>query len=97
MEMVGARDARYPVFGCGWPHPWSELVIKCPNRLNPGVHDNAQKALEKYRADRKKRRERNSKRKNLATTNLTDFDEASQQRIKEQVLQSQLGLVYFYR
>jgi hypothetical protein len=50
--------------------------------------DNAQKALEKYRADRKKRREKNSKRKNLATTNLADFDEASQQRIKEQVLQS---------
>jgi len=56
--------------------------------LNPGVQDNAQKALEKYRADRKKRREKNSKRKNLATTNLADFDEASQQRIKEQVLQS---------
>jgi hypothetical protein len=50
--------------------------------------DNAQKSLEKYRANRKRRRERNSKRKNLATTNLADFDEASQQRIKEQVLQS---------
>jgi hypothetical protein len=50
--------------------------------------DNAQKALEKYRADRKRRRERNSKRKNLATTNLADFDKASQQRIKEKVLQS---------
>jgi hypothetical protein len=54
--MVGARDARYPVFGCGGLHPWSELidgtfVIKCPNRANPGVLDNAQKALEKYRAD----------------------------------------------
>jgi Tfp pilus assembly protein PilE len=56
--------------------------------LNPGVQDNAQKALEKYRADCKKRREKNSKRKNLATTNLADFDEAFQQRIKEQVLQS---------
>ena len=89
------RGERRPLscFGCGGPHPWSELidgtfVIKCPNRSNPGVQDNAQKALEKYRADRKKRRERNSKRRNLATTNLADFDEVSQQRIKEQVLQS---------
>jgi hypothetical protein len=80
-------------FGCGGPHPWSELidgklVVKCPNKLNPGVQDNAQKNLEKYRADCKKRRERTSKKRNLATTNLEDFDEVSQQRIWEQVLQS---------
>jgi hypothetical protein len=44
--------------------------------------------MEKYRADRKKRRERTSKKRNLATINLADFDEVSQQRIREQVLQS---------
>ena len=37
---------------------------------------------------RKKQREKNSKKQNLATTNLSDFDEVSQQRIWEQVLQS---------
>ncbi len=89
------RGKRRPLscFGCGRPYPWSELidgkfVIKCPNKLNPGIQDNAQKTLEKYRADRKKRWERNSKRKNLATTNLADFDKVSQHRIREQVLQS---------
>jgi hypothetical protein len=44
--------------------------------------------LEKYRAARKKQREKNSKKRNLETTNLADFDEVSQQRIREQVLQS---------
>jgi len=89
------RGERRPLtcFGCGGPHPWSELidgkfVVKCPNKLNPGVQDNAQKNMEKYRADRKKRRERTSKKRNLATINLADFDEVSQQRIQEQVLQS---------
>jgi hypothetical protein len=39
--------------------------------------------LEKYRAARKKQREKNSKKRNLETTNLADFDEVSQQRIRE--------------
>ena len=39
-------------------------------------------------AARKKQREKNSKKQNLATTNLSDFDNVSQQRIWEQVLQS---------
>ena len=62
--------------------------MKCPNRLNPGIQENAQKALEKYRATRKRNREKNSKKRSLANTNLSDFDEASQQQIREQVLQS---------
>jgi hypothetical protein len=62
--------------------------VKCPNKLNPGVQDNAHKSLEKYRADCKKRQEKHSKKRNLATTNLADFNEVSQQRIWEQVLQS---------
>ncbi len=90
----GWGERRPPTcFGCGGPHPWSELidgkfVVKCPNKLNSGVQDNAQKNLEKYRADQKKQRERNSKKRNLATTNLSDFDKVSQQGIKEKVLQS---------
>jgi hypothetical protein len=80
-------------FGCGGPHPWSEYiegkhVVKCPSQKNPGIQENAQKSLERYRATRKKNREKNSKKRNLATANLSDFDEASQQRIREQVLQS---------
>jgi hypothetical protein len=63
-------------------------VVKCPNNLNPGVQDNAQRSLEKYRAACKEQREKNSKKKNLATTNLADFDKVSQQRIQVQVLQS---------
>jgi hypothetical protein len=57
--------------------------------LNPGVQENAQKSLEKYRATRKKQQEKNSKKRNLATTNLSDFDNVSQQRIWEQVLSVQ--------
>jgi hypothetical protein len=92
---VNGRGERRPLtcFGCGGRHPWSEYiegkhVVKCPNKLNPGVQDNAQRSLEKYRAARKKQREKNSKKRNLATTNLADFDEVSQQCIWEQVLQS---------
>jgi hypothetical protein len=62
--------------------------VKCPNKSNPGIQENAQKALEKYRATCKKNRKKNSKKRNLETTNLSYFDEASQQRIWEQVLQS---------
>ena len=56
--------------------------------MNPGVADHAARSLEKYRATRKKQREKNSKKQNLATTNLSDFDKVTQQRIWEQVLQS---------
>jgi hypothetical protein len=62
--------------------------VKCPNKSNPGVQEHAQKSLEKYHATRKKQREKNSKKRNLVTTNLSDFDDVSQQRIREQVLQS---------
>ena len=63
-------------------------MVKCPNKSNLGVQENAQKSLEKYHATRKKQREKNSKKRNLATTNLSDFDNVSQHRIREQVLQS---------
>ncbi len=90
--MARVRDAQLSVLVVA-PHPWSEFiegkhVVKCPNKFNPGVQENAQKSLEKFRATCKKQRERNSKKRNLATTNLSDFDDVSQQRIREQVLQS---------
>ncbi len=64
----GGRGEKCPFscFGCGGPHPWSEYingkhVVKCPTSQNPGVADHAQTNLEKYRATRKKQREKNSK------------------------------------
>jgi hypothetical protein len=73
-------------FCCGRPHPWSEIidgkhVVECPNRLNPGVADNATKALEKFHANSKKQYIKNSKNQNLASANFSYFDKASQQRI----------------
>ena len=48
----GGRGEKRPIscFGCGGPHPWSEYiegkhVVKCPNKLNPGVQEHAQKSL----------------------------------------------------
>ena len=80
-------------FGCDGLHLWSEYiegkhVVKFPNKSNPGVQENAERNLEKYRATRKKQRTKTSKKRNLATTNFSDFDKASQQRIWKQVLQS---------
>jgi hypothetical protein len=52
------------------------------------VADNATKAIERYRANRKKQQTKNSKKQNLTSTKFSDFDEASQQRIQEQVQQA---------
>ena len=43
------------------------------------------------RKNRKKRHAQNVKRKNLGTADFSDFDEAGQKRIREQVLQSMGG------
>ncbi len=53
-------------FGCGGPHLWSEYiegkhVLKCPNKSNPGVQENAEQNLEKYRATRKKHQSKTTK------------------------------------
>jgi hypothetical protein len=88
-------------FGCGGNHPWSEFrgsrgggdagqhVVICPNRDNPGIREHAAKQIEKMRKNRKKRHTQNLKRKNLSTANLSDFDEEGQNRIREQVLQTE--------
>jgi hypothetical protein len=80
-------------YGCGGPHPWSTLengiyVIKCPNPGNPGIHENAKKTIERICNKQKKKQQDSQKRKNLATTNYSDFDDASKERIRQQVLQS---------
>jgi hypothetical protein len=56
--------------------------------LNPGIANHSAKNLEKYRATCKNLQKKNSKKQNLATTNFLDFDNVSQQRIWEQVLQT---------
>ncbi len=78
-------------FGCGSPHPYSEYrngnhVVVCPNRDNPGVREHATKNIEKMRENRKEKHIQNTKRKNLGTANFSHFDNASQQRIREQCL-----------
>jgi hypothetical protein len=91
----GARPSprAWQCFGCGGPHPYSELrdgthVVICPNWDNPGVHENAAKNIMRMRKNRKKQHSQNTKRKNLGTANFLDFDKPGQQRIREQVLQS---------
>ena len=91
----GSTASRGPLrcYGCGGPHPWSSLdngiyVIKCPNAGNPGIQENAKKTIERIRNKRKKKQQDSQKRKNLATTNYSDFDDTSKERIRQQVLQS---------
>ena len=84
----GGKGEKLPIscFGCGGPHLWSEYiegkhVLKFPKKSNPGVQENAERNLEKYRATSKKQRTKISMKRNLATTNFSDFDKASQKRI----------------
>ena len=89
------RRGRGPLrcFGCGGPHPYSLLedgiyVIKCPNAADPKIRENAKATIDRIKNKRKKQSTGNKKRKNLATTNLADFDEESRKRITEQVYQA---------
>jgi hypothetical protein len=88
----GGLQHPWSCFGCVGPHPYSEFcgneghVIICPNKDNPGVRENAACNIEKMRKNRKKRHHQNSKRKNLGTANLSNFDEQSKKRITNQVL-----------
>jgi hypothetical protein len=77
--------------GCDGPHPWSLLkhgihVIKSPNANNPEIQENAKKVINCIRSKRKRKQQDLSKRKNLAATNFSNFDAASQERIWSQVL-----------
>jgi hypothetical protein len=79
-------------YGCGGPHLWSLLkngihVIKCPNASNPGISENAKKVIERVQNTKHKEKQQEfTKRKNLATTNFSNFDVASQELIQNQVL-----------
>jgi hypothetical protein len=80
-------------YGRGGPHPWSLLenrihVIKCPNANNPGILDNTKNVIERIRNKHKKKQQDFMKRKNLATTNYSNFDEVGRERIRCQVLNS---------
>jgi hypothetical protein len=59
-------------------------VIKCPNASNRGIRKNAKKVIK--RIQNKKKQQEFTKRKNLATTNFSNFDAASQEHIQNQVL-----------
>jgi len=58
----------------------------CLNANNPDVRENAQKNIGRMKANHQKRHRANTKRKNLGTANLLDFDKARQKHIQEQVL-----------
>jgi hypothetical protein len=95
----GGTQHPWSCFGCGGPHPYSELctneghVVICPNRDIPGVRENAARNIEKMCKNHKKRHNPNSKRKNLRTVNLSNFDEQGKRRITEQVLVSMTGKI----
>ena len=87
----GESKRVYSCLSCGGHHPWSEFcngkhMVICMNANNPGVHENAQKNIDRMKANHQKRHQANTKRKNLGTANLLDFDEAGQKCIREQVL-----------
>jgi hypothetical protein len=74
-------------YGCCRPPPWSTLdnsiyVIKCPNAGNPGAHENAKKTIKCIRNKWKKMQQDFQKHTNLASTNYSDFDDASKERIR---------------
>jgi hypothetical protein len=91
----GSTASRGPLrcYGCGGPHPWSSLkngiyVIRCPNADNPRIQENAKKTIEQIRNKWKKNQQDSQKRKNLTTTNYSDFNDIGKERIWQQVLQS---------
>jgi hypothetical protein len=80
-------------YGCRGPHPWSLLgnsihMIKCPNAGNPGIHKNTKKVIYPIRSKSKKKQQDFMKHKNLATKNFSKFDDASKERIWQQVFTS---------
>jgi hypothetical protein len=73
-------------YGCGGPHPWSLLengihVSKCPNASNTGIQENAKKVIKRICTKWKKKQADFTKPKNHASTNFSDFDATSQERI----------------
>jgi hypothetical protein len=63
-------------------------VIKCPNASNPGTLENATRVIKRICSKCKKKQQDFTKRKNLATTNYSNFDNAGKEPIWQQVLNS---------
>ena len=61
-------------------------MFKSPNANNPEIQENAKKVINCIRSKRKRKQQDLSRRKNLAATNFSNFDAASQERIWSQVL-----------
>ena len=83
-------------FGCSEPHPYMEYkdvqhIGFCPNKDAPGVCEHATKNIKKMQKKRKRKQVQNQKRKNLGSPNFSDFDEAGQQRVREQCLAAMGG------
>jgi hypothetical protein len=80
-------------YGCQGPHAWSVLecgiyVIKYPNAGNPGIQEKVKKTIKHICNKWKKKQQDFQRCKNLATTNYSNFNNASKERIWQQVLQS---------
>ena len=61
-------------------------LLSAPTKTPLEIRENATKNIDKMQKNRKKKHVSNQKWKNLGTTNYMDFDEAGQQRIREQCL-----------
>jgi hypothetical protein len=80
----GCSKQFFACHGCGGPHPWSEIhdgkhIVICANWDNPGMCKNAQRNIDRIKANRKKLFKQNAKQKNLGTANFSNFDKAGQQ------------------
>jgi hypothetical protein len=55
----GGRSKQFfACHGCGGPHPWSEFcdgkhIVICANRDNPGMRENAQRNIDRIKANKK--------------------------------------------
>jgi hypothetical protein len=97
-EAGQARGQQRPLtcYGCGGAHPWSKYqqgsyVIICPNQKNPGIKENATRALERMRKNKSRQYQLNKKPKNINTVNFGDLPEAARARIQGQVHQYEAG------
>jgi hypothetical protein len=71
---------------CGGRHPWSEFcdgkhIVICANWDNPGVRKNAQRKIDRIKANFKKHFKQNAKQKNFGMANFSNFDKAGQKQI----------------
>jgi hypothetical protein len=63
-------------------------LIKCPNAGNLGIHKNTTKVIKPIRSKCKNKQQDSTKHNNLATTNFSNLDHESKERIWQQVFTS---------